>query len=229
VAQIEAPGYDSRLLLLGTSGSGKTRLLRELLAAGYERWIAIDAKGDFWPKGRDYRLLSRPPWEDPKAWGSDRILYRPATADTRKGASLDAVLRWIYERQRARYDDRRRRPGPGLILAVEEAFMLSRSGHTQALSDAAVSGRGLNLGLWVASQRPRWIPVEVRSESDRWFVFPLGYEEDEREVLRYAKGALDLDDLQEAGTAHSFWELVRKMGSSKVRAIWRPPLDIRET
>jgi hypothetical protein len=208
-AILRPPDYDDRLLLLGSTKSGKTVAGCELLRqGGYRRWNAIDWKGDVFPDV-DHLVVHDPPWEHPRAWKEDRVLYRPLRRELRTPKELDRVLRWLFERQQDQFDHKRRRPGPRRIAWVDEAFHLSRTGHTLALSDAATAGRALGLGLWVGSQRPRWIPVEVRSEAFLWLIFALQYLEDEREVVRYAKGQLALAQLEAGWRNHGFWALRR--------------------
>lgn len=210
-AILRPPDYDERLLLLGTTKSGKTEGGRQLLhQGGYRRFNILDWKGDV-HLDVDHLIVHDPPWEHPRAWKEDRVLYRPLTAERRAPAQLDRVLRWIFERQQAAYDHRRRRPGPSRIAWVDEAFHLSRTGRTLALSDLATAGRALGIGLWVGSQRPRWIPVEVRSEAALWLVFALQYLEDEREVVRYCKGQLSLEQLEAGWRNHGFWEVRRQV------------------
>ena len=65
------------------------------------------------------------------------------------------------------------------------------------------------VGLWVSSQRPKWIPVEVRSETWRWYVFFLDYDEDAKEMVKYTHGRISVDELQEPKQSYSFWEIKR--------------------
>lgn len=210
-AILRPPAYDERLLLLGSTKAGKTEAGRQLLhQGGYERFNVLDWKGDVHLLD-DHLIVHEPPWEHPRAWSEDRVLYRPVGAEYRTAESMDRVLRWLFERQQALYDQRRERPGPPRIVWVDEAFRLGKAGRTAALSDCATSGRALGLGLWVGSQRPRWIPVEVRTEAELWLVFFLTYLEDQKEVIRYSQGHLTLPQLQAGWKRHGFLELRREV------------------
>src|SRR5260370_37807755 len=85
------------------------------------------------------------------------------------------------------------------------------------LSREMASGmRAMEPGLWIETQRPKRIPVVARSEAWRIYAFPLGYEDDEDEVLKYAKGRLSIDAFRELEDsiskedAHPFYELIRR-------------------
>lgn len=226
VARLRPPDHDERVLFLGSTGSGKSVLARELLGAGYRRTVALDLKGDFEPI-QDHRLVKRPPWDDSRAWRADHVLYRPRAHELRTGHSVDQVLRWLFARAQDEYDSRARRPRKPRIVYLDESLLVAKSRHTQGISDLAVAGRALGVGLWVASQRPRWIPVEVRSEAARWFVFFLSYQDDEREVLRHVKGSLDLDQLHAGQQRYGFWEIRRDDGggSLSMRTTQFPPVS----
>jgi hypothetical protein len=215
---IEPPSYQERVLFVGANGSGKSRLAAAMLGAGY-RWVAIDLKGDF-PAPKPYVVVRTP---DDWRWRwvrSKGILYRPKP-EYANGPWLDAVLHRLYVRGQR---EGKRKP---FVVYVDEGLALSRGGHTQWLSTLAVAGRSLGVGLWVASQRPRWIPVEVRTEAWRLYVFYLQYEEDEREVMKLSKGLISEEDFRRAKVDYSFWELRRTKGG-KIVARHYPPLALTE-
>jgi energy-coupling factor transporter ATP-binding protein EcfA2 len=208
--KISPPDYDERLLVLGSNGSGKSVLVRELLGAGYRRTISIDLKGDFVPL-QDHRVVREP--DDWRGWRARHVVYRPRPPYD-SGAPLDQVLWRLYHQAQRTYDSKRKvQPAP-FVVYVDETLALAHSRRTEGLARIAVAGRALGLGLWCASQRPRWIPVEARSEAHRVYVFYLQYEEDERELLKLAKRQLSLEDLQRGWDKWSFWELRRSRTSA---------------
>ena len=166
-AILRPPDYDERLLLLGSTKSGKTEGGRQLIhQGGYRRFVVFDWKGDV-HLDVDHLIVHDPPWQHSRAWKEDRVLYRPLTADLRAPGQLDRVLRWVFERQQDQYDHKRRRPGPRRIVWVDEAFL--------------------------------------------WLIFALQYLEDEREVVKYTKGQLTLDQLEAGWRNHGFWEVRRQV------------------
>lgn len=219
--KISPPEYDERLLFLGSNGAGKSVLARQMLAAGYHRVRAIDLKGDF-DLLQDHRVVREP--GDWRGLRHRHVVYRPK-APYDSGEWLDRVLmQWYREAQRT-FDTKRKVQRNPTVIYVDETLALAHSRRTEALARIAVAGRALGLGLWCSSQRPVWIPVEVRSEAHRIYVFFLQYETDELEVLKYAKRQLTLEQLQAGMDHHAFWELRRSRAAAgrwEVRHL--PPL-----
>lgn len=216
-AILEPPDYKERVLIVGANGSGKSVLASALLGSGYDSWFVIDSKGDFEPP-KPYRIVRHPDDWRLRVWPNVPTLYRPRP-EYNNGPWLDEMLRRLYVRA-VKYG--KRHP---FIVYVDEALYLARTKHVQWLAALAVSGRSLRVGLWVSSQRPVWIPVEVRSEAWRWYVFYLSYQQDEEEVLKYSKGRLQLPDLQSLSVDHSFYELRRGKGG-KVGAMRFPAMRL---
>ncbi len=227
VAPLQPPDYEERVLFLGTNGTGKTRLEEELLWAGnYPRWTVVDWKGDFQPIGPHVRT-ERPPWDDRRSWSQDRVLYQPRTQWDRAAGSIDQVLLWVFAQAQDAYDRKRRRSRRPRVLVVTEAYRLSRTRHIQGLSDCAVSGRALDLGLWLDSQRPVWLPVETRTEAWRWFLFYLSKGKDREEVLDYFSDALTLDDIERAKEQYSFHEVRRTVTDGYLEVVARHCQKVR--
>jgi hypothetical protein len=227
MSTLTPPEYKERVLFMGENGSGKSVLARELLSAGYPRYVAIDSKGDF--PTREGDVVIKDPQD--KRWKSppDHTIYRPP-ANFATGPWLSYILHLCYARAQR---EGKQKP---FIVYVDEGYFLSRTGHTQWLAGLAVSGRSMGVGLWVSSQRPRWIPTEVRTEAWRWFIFHLGYDEDEAEVVKYLKLGAGIEAkrrgitmLQEATENFSFIEVSRdpvRAGHRKIRRC--PPVAVNK-
>jgi hypothetical protein len=195
MAQLELPDYEERLLVTGSNGSGKTVFLKVLLRAGWPRWVVVDLKGNFdVPEGEAQKHVIVHDPSDKRLVTADRVLYRPGPAFKNR-YGLEAAFAALYRRA-----ELAGRQGKPFIVVVDETLAISRMRATLWLGNLAVVGREWGCGLWVASQRLAWIPIEVKSEAWRWYVFFQGDEADELQVIRKAKGQLTLPELRQFTT-----------------------------
>lgn len=212
-AVITKPGYKERVFIVGANGSGKSYFAARLLDA-LPRWITVDLKGDF---GEDIGLDQRAKvLTSPTDWRwrffpreIPRVIYRPAPVHYR---SVDAVVGALFNKARAL----KKRYGKGhpyrFTLYCDEGLLQSRGRDTRNLAGVAISGRSLEMGLIVTSQRLSWIPVEIRSEAWRIYVFYLSSVEEESEVIKLSKRKLTIDQLEALGADYSFYEIKRTEG-----------------
>lgn len=190
MAQLELPDYEERLLVAGSNGTGKTIYLRALLHAGYPRWVVFDFKGGFEPPREPKYVLIHDP-RDRRLVTAERVLYRPRP-EFKNRKWMEFAFKRIYDRASAvRYNHKR------FVLIVDEALAISRARAVLWLGNLCVVGREWGVAVWIASQRLKWIPVEARSEAHRWILFWLSDVDDEKEALKFAKGALTLEQLRE--------------------------------
>jgi len=224
---IETPSYQERVLFLGANGSGKTILASRMIEP-YPRAVILDIKYDFpipWAKD-EYAVLTKPPGRGGMGWlfdpwrNHDRIVYRPGPpADS--GPAITGFLDAMFQRGR-----REGKTHP-FILYLDEGGWAAYAGAKMGMSRLAIAGRSLGIGLWISAQRPRGIPVEVRSEAWRTYVFYLRKSEDREELLS------TLDDQawpgMFAGTAeeYQFWEVRRGPGGRLTYRLM-PPMDMPE-
>lgn len=196
---------------MGANGGGKTKLATALIGDGssYPRGVAFDVKGDLTLKC-PHTIIRRP---DDWRWkwfarNDGWILYRPLP-EFNTGPWLDEALRRLYVRAQRQYDARAKRARRPFIIYVDEGLYLAKTGSVRWLAQIAVATRSMGCGLWVASQRPKWIPVEVRTEAWRWYVFALAFIEDDREVSNYTKGRLTVEMLETETADYEFFEIKR--------------------
>lgn len=213
--QLSLPKYDERVLFVGSNGTGKSILAARLLAQ-FPRYVVIDVKGDVPIEGT---VLTSP--TDIRWRFAKRIVYRP-----RRQWMFPEAHRYVLDRLYERARGIRSREDKRFVLYIDEALYLANEGARRPLISLAVTTRSLGMGLWGSAQRPRTIPVEMRSEAWRWYVFSLGYEEDEKEIARYTKGELTAEELRVGTEQYSFYEIMRKSGSTGLKITHYPPLRI---
>ena len=213
--QIVPPGYRERVLIVGENGTGKSELTFMLDRFGnYRKVIYIDHKGDCEPRG-PFTLIKSP--DDRWGWSRGRrIVYRPPHGGywhTDRGFEL--VLTRLFHMAVRAYDHKRKRSREPFVVVIPEILLFGPRSQ-KVIGEMASAGRQYELLLIVESQRPKRIPVVVRSEAWRIYAFPLGYEEDELEVIKYAKGRLSIDAFRQLEDSiskkdpHPFYELIRR-------------------
>jgi hypothetical protein len=160
---------DQRALVVGRTGSGKSELVRALLAD--EKWIAVvDPKRDFWlpdevevDSPADFRRALD---EQVRAEPYKPIVYRPTPELLMDSGAYDAIFRAVWERKNTR-------------LYVDEVYRVLRGMQATPYYNALITqGRGLGISVIQSSQRPARIPVELLSESEHYIMFELRWEDD---------------------------------------------------
>ncbi len=229
--RLRPPEYVERTLIVGKNGTGKSELTYELEAAGnYRKSIYFDIKQDCNP---------RPPFQvvrkgdDRWGWRARRIVYRPAPGSWwRTDAGWAAVLQRIFDTAGREYDAKKQRSREPVMVIIPEVLLFGTRSQ-RVIGELASGARKLQVGLIYETQRPRNIPVVLRSEAWRIYAFPLGYEEDEREVLKYTKGQLSIEQLRELDAAvtsadpHPFYEiLLRGEHGAQIRVTRCPSLAL---
>lgn len=147
--------FNDRVLVLGSTGSGKSELLNVLftsMSGGAQR-VLIDTKHEFAVDGVE-------PVSEAAAidWRAPVIVYRDAGGGPREMQELFAAL---HARRR-------------VTACVHELSDVCdyHAGRTPPAFNAYVSkGRALGQGLLAGSQRPFEVPSRARSEADHVFLF----------------------------------------------------------
>lgn len=155
---------DSRFAFVGKTGSGKTTLAGYLLQPA-KRLVVFDPKGTLYGRwrlvdadARKLRLLRR---------GDDvRLRIGP---ESEYSDALELVL-----------EAGMRKP---LTVYVDETYGLLRNGRApDGLIALATRGREHGIGLWIATQRPSWIPLHLLSEAEWFAQFRLQLTEDRKRM-----------------------------------------------
>ena len=167
-----APSPNERLLIIGTTGSGKTTLATNLLRL-YNRVVAIDPKQTLGSGERGgghlpgYRLAKTPRELDRLARRHDYVQYRPD-------------IRYQTPEEWERVYDFLYRAGNRAVY-TDEAFDVHHWNRPpNSLRRCYTSGRELGLCMITATQRPRGIDRRILTESERFAVFHLRDPDDQR-------------------------------------------------
>lgn len=198
------------------------------------RYVVFDPKGDFpeagervvkSPKAFTWRLFPNGLFGS-GLFAVPRILYRP---DPKYQPYMDLRLRSLFYQARklkkaAKRKGLKRSPYHFRIGVDEGLFQSKAFGNSRPrwLMSIAITGRSLDLGLDLNSQRLAGLPVEVRSEAWRMYLFYLGYREDMKAAMEYSHGTVREQDLINLGDDFSFIEVRRTPGGKRTARRFPP-------
>lgn len=183
---------NERAMFCGKTGSGKSFALATV-AAMFANVGILDTKGMFnWEKEvpgvGEIPVIKR--FDKLKHVGMGKFIYRPVDAENTPDYH-EGFLRWIYNRTNT-------------IAAIDEVMQITyRNEAPPALHDILQRGRQKNVGCFMATQRPTWIPMGCISESDHFFIFELTYGPDRKKMAEFAGD--EVLELPPAEYPHGFW------------------------
>lgn len=223
------PAGNERVCAIGPTGSGKTELMRVLLAR-LPSVIIIDPKHQFtWGRlaianpqryGRmahDLKTLVAQLHEIERANGTDPVIYRPPSLDLLPSniARVDAVFEIALARRHT-------------TVYVDEMSYLT--GTASAFQEkipnwfrAVTTGRSRGVGVWSAFQRPSNVPLLAMSESDVRISFFLRMKKDQQRAEELC-GPIDWELLQR--TPHSFVWATDQYSSDPVKLQFSHPAPL---
>lgn len=169
------PARTERMLIVGTTGCGKTTLADRLLEAStYGCILVIDPKCMYGGvKGKEgYRLIRRPGDLKGMRKLDTRIQFRPDEKHSTVW-DYDEVYRWAYRRQ-------------DIMVYTDETFaVMNRSYSPDGLRACITQGRELGVGMIFATQRPRGIDLRILTEAENFAMFSLRYRDDRKRMAEF--------------------------------------------
>lgn len=174
--QLRLPGPDSRTLIVGRTGSGKTVAAAwQLSERDFDKraWIVVDYKRDELLNSIDDIVELRLTDPIPSKPGVYIIHPRPD-----EEGEVEAFLWRVWEQG-------------NVGLYVDEGYMLPMKGKSPAFQAILTQGRSKQIPVIILSQRPVWISRFAVSEADYYQVFWLNDIEDRKTVGRFIPGGVN--------------------------------------
>src|SRR5215471_2304087 len=171
-----------RVAFTGKTGSGKSFAARYLLRP-IRRLLAIDPKMQL-VADRQWRLEapSRESLNALKKGEYARIVYwQPPAIDSDGFPVWDSIFELAWELG-------------DVVVYIDEMYSVAKNGRlSYPLRRLYTQGRFPMIGVWAATQRPSFVPLEMFSEAEWAFVFTLRIEADRKKVA----ASLGFDQVQQ--------------------------------
>lgn len=158
---------NSRTVLVGKTGSGKTTLAEKLLSA-WRYVIVLDVNGTVNFKG--YKIVTS--LEDLFDCEFAKVIYRPNIYELNFD-TYDDFFAFIYDRKNT-------------AVYVDEVFGVCGSSQSIPFYYRAIltRGRGRNIACLSSTQTPVNVPHFILSQAENYFVFTLKMPQDREKIER---------------------------------------------
>lgn len=186
------PAKTDRAVIVGSTGSGKTYLVREMLK--FRRFVVVlDTKGMMdWSKADGYQLIKSGKKEnDEKVFQrlqnttAEKILFKPSARWLRNDEAIEDFFQWIYWRGHT-------------TLYIDELTSIADT-HKMPVGyrDLLARGREKGIEVWTSTQRPSGIPQQVLTESENCYCFKLRHPNDKKKLFQmFGFSEMQIDDLE---------------------------------
>ena len=184
---VRMPGPETRLAMIGRTGSGKTQAaLWHLSRSDFDErpWVILDYKGE-----KLFAKIERAERIDLDEVPDEAGIYLLRVRPDKKKQMTDWFRRaWEHE---------------NIGILVDEGYMIEQ--HDDWFDACLTQGRSKRIQMIVLSQRPVWVSRFVFSEADFFQIFDISHSED-MDILRKYIHDDDQDELDEPlQTYHSFY------------------------
>lgn len=154
-----------RVFFCGASGSGKTTMALQLVTP-YAEWTVIDPKQDI--------ALPQIPIRSTYYARIPRQILRASLDTKNERGEYDAMCENIFNARRG-----------GIVYNDEITATTNASRLSPGLGKLVRMGRGIGIGMWSASQRPRDVPTALLTEALHFFIFRLSNPDDIKRIAAF--------------------------------------------
>ena len=172
--KLELPPYGQHTVFLGSTGTGKSWLAEHMLQQ-YSSYLAIDSQDSL--DRLEGIKIKRPNNMDWILKFYNRIVYKPKPEYLFKEA-----FNFIFKSFLENSTKKKKKPR---ILYIDEIYHVGYGVNFPVwLPKGMTTARQRGLSFWIATQRPKMIPVPVLTEASKIIVFMLSRYED----IKYISG-----------------------------------------
>jgi|BarGraIncu00421A_1022006.scaffolds.fasta_scaffold36701_2 hypothetical protein len=203
--ELKLPEYGQHIVFCGSTGSGKSYLAERMLRC-FDHYFAIDTQNSL--NLDDARTITTPAQLASHLRWQKKLKYIPALNQRERGtwnsifAALDA-------------SSTKRKPSERIIY-IDEIFHLGYGPSFPIwLPRAITTARQKRISYWIATQRPKQIPMPVLSEASKIYAFYLSREDDIHYLAGFARSDKDKFEaaLLSQKNDYSFIEIDVRTGS----------------
>lgn len=205
MAVLSIPKPGQHIVAIGSTGSGKSEFMQTMLNT-QEKFFAIDTQDSL-------DRLDAASFKDPHGLNIrlkiyNKLKYKPANTYRERDW-------WNYVIATLANSSTKKKPNPRVIY-IDEIYHLGYGvSFPKELPKALTTCRQKKISWWIATQRPRQIPVPVLSEASKIYVFYLSKFEDMKYISGF--GRLDpkelMKELKNQSDDYSFIEIDNRKGT----------------
>jgi len=196
MAVLTLPPYGQHIVFLGSTGTGKSILAEQMLQR-YSSYLAIDSQ-DSLDRLQGLKI-KRPQHIDWVMTASKRIIYKPKPEYLFKEA-----FNYIFKSFLETSKKNKKKPR---ICYIDEIYHIGYGVNFPVyLPKGMTTARQRALSFWIATQRPKMIPVPVLTEASLIIVFMLSRYEDIKYISGFSRSnpKAFMEVLQAQQKDHSF-------------------------